>query len=113
MKIRFSIIDPNTLAQVCSEVDQLSKAVHAGDMDGVDTATEKLLELTAGSSSVELSEADWRAFLRTLRSKDPAFESRYILPGTLCTDILPAATAADYILELPIDSDAAQEDADV
>ena len=113
MKIRFSIIGTDLLAQVCSAVDKLSKAVHAGDMDGVDTATDKLLALTAGSPSVDLSEADWRVFLRTLRSKDTAFESRYILPGTLCTGIFPAATAADRILELPIDGDAAQEDAGV
>lgn len=60
-----------------------------------------------------MSEVDWRAFLATLRNTDPAFESRYILPGTLCTGIFPAATAADHVLELPIDDDAAQEDAGV
>ena len=113
MKIRFSIINPDVLAQVCCEVDKLSKAVNDGNMDGVDIATEKLLALTVDDPSVELSEADWHTLLHTLRSNNPTLESRYILPGALCTHILPAATAADQVLERPIAGDAVWEDAGV
>ncbi|QIE30201.1 hypothetical protein [Caballeronia sp. SBC2] len=113
MRIRFSIINPDILAQVCSEVDTLLDAVNAGDMERVDSATEKLLLLTGNCRSTDLSEEEWRVFLDGIRSKNPAFESSYILPGSVCATIFPAVTANDFVLELPIDGDAKEEDAGV
>ena len=113
MKIRFAILSPGILAQVRSEVDMLLRAVNAGDMDGVDAATAQLLELTVHCRSIDLSEEDWRTFLSGIRSKNPAFESSYLLPGEVCVSIFPTITANDYVLELPIDGDAGEEDINV
>ena len=81
MKIRFAIVRPDILAQVRAEVDMLRSAVNAGDMDGVDAATAKLVALTADCRSVDLPEEEWRAFLDGIRSRNPAFQSNYLLPG--------------------------------
>jgi hypothetical protein len=113
MKIRFSIISPDILAQVRSEVEMLLSAVDAGDMEGVDIATDKLLVLTADCRSAYLSEEEWRVFLDGIRSKNPAFKSNYILPGLVCATIFPTVTSKDYVLELPIDGNAVEEDASV
>jgi len=113
MKIRLSIVSPDIFAQVHAEVDILLSAVNAGDMEGVDIATEKLLVLTADCCSVDLSEEEWRMFLNGIRSKNPAFKSNYILQGLVCATIFPTVTANDYVLELPIDGDAGEEEAGV
>lgn len=113
MKMRFSIISPDTLAQVRSEADKLTSAVNAGDMDGVDIATENLFVLTANCRSVDLSEEEWRLFLDGVRSKNSAFISNYILPGSACDTIFATVTAYDYVLELPIDGDEGEEEAGV
>ena len=113
MKIRFSIISPDILAQVRSETDTLMSAVNAGDMDGIDIATEKLLVLTANCRSVDLSEEEWRLFLDEVRSKNSAFRTNYILPGLVCTTIFPKVTAYDHVLELPIDEGEGGEEASV
>ena len=109
MKIRFAIVRPDILAQVRAEVDMLHSAVNAGDMDGVDAVTAKLLALTADCQSVDLSEEEWRAFLDGIRSRNPAFQSNYLLPGEICADILPTVAANDLVLELPIDGNAGKE----
>lgn len=109
MKVRFAIVSPNILAQVRAEIDMLLRAVNAGDMDGVDAATEQLLELTVDSHSVDLSEEEWRAFLDRIRSKNPEFQSNYLLPGEVCTTIFPTITANDHVLELPLDEDAGED----
>ena len=109
MKIRFAIVSPDIHAQVRAEVDMLQSAVNAGDMDGVDAATERLLELTADCQSVDLPEEEWRAFLNGIRSRNPAFQSNYLLPGEICADILPTVAANDFVLELPIDGEAEKE----
>ena len=103
MKIRLSIIQPDLLGQVRNEVEKLSSAVNAGDMATVDESTDTLVALTANGESIELTEAEWRAFLDRIRSKQPTFQSNYLLPGDLCADILQTATASDWILELPIE----------
>ena len=113
MKIRFSIISPDILTLVRSEVEMLLSAVDAGDMEGVDIATNNLLVLTADCHSVDLSEEEWRVFLDEIRSKNPEFKSSYILPGLACTTIFPTVTINDYVLELPIDGDEGEEDASV
>jgi hypothetical protein len=105
MKIRFAIISPVILSKVQSEVDALVRAVNAGDMAAVDMATAKLLELTADCQSVELTEKEWKAFLAEIRSRNPAFQSSYLLPGELCVSIFPTATKGGFVLELPMDGD--------
>jgi len=109
MKIRFAIVSPDILAQVRAEVDMLRSAVNAGDMDGVDAATAKLLALTTDCRSVDLSEEQWRVFLEGFRSRNPAFQSNYLLPGELCAGIVPTVAANDFVLELPIDADSEKE----
>ena len=113
MKIRFAIVRPDILAQVRSGVDMLQSEVNAGDMDGVDAATVNLLAWTADCQSVELPEEEWRAFLHGIRSRNPEFQSNYLLPGEVCADILPKVAANDYVLELPIDDDPRKEGSDV
>lgn len=113
MKIRFAIVCPDLLPQVRAEVDMLRSAVNAGDMDGVDAVTTKLLALTTDCRSVDLSEEEWRVFLGELRSRNPAFQSTYLLPGEICADILPTVAANDCVLELPIDREAEKEITDV
>ena len=109
MKIRFAIVSPDLLAQVRAEVDMIRSAVNAGNMDGVDAATAKLLALTTDCRSVDLSEEEWRVFLEGIRSRNPAFQSNYLLPGEVCADILPTVAANDFVLELPIDGEAEKE----
>ena len=109
MKIRFAIISPDILSQVRSEVAILLSAVDTGDMESVDIATDKLVVLTADCRSVDLSEEEWRVFLDRIRSKDPSFQSNYLLPGEVCTSIFPTVTATDYVLELPIDGEEGEE----
>ena len=113
MKVRFAIVGPDILTQVRAEVDMLRSAVNAGDMDGVDVATVKLLALTTDCRSVDLSEEEWRVLLKGIRSRSPAFQSNYLLPGEVCAAILPTVTANDFVLELPIDGEAEKEVAGV
>ena len=114
MKIRFAIVNSDLLAQVRAEVDVLLHAVNVGDMDGVDASTARLLELTVDCRSIELSEEEWRAFLSEIRAKNPEFESSYLLPGTICAPLCPNLSVADdYVLELPIDGDMEEEEANV
>lgn len=113
MKIRFAIVRPDILAQVRAEVDILLRAVNAGDMDGVDAATAHLLELTVDCRSIDLSEVEWRTFLNETRTKNPEFESSYLLPGEVCVSLFPTITAGDYVLELPIDGEEGEADASI
>jgi len=113
MKVRCAIVGPDLLAQVRAEVDMLRIAVNAGDMDGVDSATAKLLALTTDCRSVDLSEEEWREFVAAIRSRNSEFHSDYLLPGEICADILPEVAANDCVLELPIDREAEREGPDV
>ena len=113
MKIRFSIISPDIFSQVRSTVDLLTHAVESGNMDVVDITTDKLLALTAGCHSIELSEKEWRVFLDGIRSKNPEFRSNYLLPGDICAPLFPAIADDHYVLELPIDGDMEEEKVDV
>ena len=113
MKIRFAVVSPDILAQVRAKVDMLRDAVNTGDMDSADAATEKLLELTVDRRSVDLSEEEWRVFLDGVRSRNPAFQSNYLLRGEICADILPTVDADDLVLELPIDGEVEKEVVDV
>lgn len=113
MRIRFAIVSLDLLAQIRAEVDILLRAVNAGDMDGVDAATEHLLELTVDCRSIDLSEDEWRRFLNEIRGKNPEFKSNYLIPGEVCVSLFPSITAGDYVLELPIDGDMGEEEVDV
>lgn len=105
MKIRMSVVSAAPAAEVQSEVDRLRHAVEVGDMDAVDAATARLLTLTVDCRSIELSEEAWRAFTNDIRTRLPAFESNYLLPGTLCASLFPTIGASEQVLELPIDDD--------
>ena len=113
MKIRFAIVNSDLLAPVRAEVDVLLHAVNSGDMDGVDSATAHLLKLTVDCRSIDLSEDEWRTFLNEIRVKNPDFKSNYLLPGDICAHLFPTIAASDYVLELPIDEDMEEEEADV
>ena len=113
MKIRLVIVSRDIFTQVRAEVDVLLRAVNVGDMDGVDAATAQLLELTVHCRSVDLSEEDWRMFLSEIRSKNPAFESSYLLSGEVCVSLFPTITANDYVLELPLDEGVGEEEINV
>lgn len=113
MKIRFAIVGSDLLAQVRTEADMLLRSVNNGDMDGVDRATTHLLELTVDCKSIDLSESEWRTFLNEIRAKNPEFESNYLLPGEVCTALLPTIIAGDHVLELPMDGDMGKESVDV
>jgi hypothetical protein len=113
MKIRFAIINSDLLEQVRAEIDILLRAINAGDMDGVDAATEHILGLTVDCRSIDLSENEWRTFLNEIRENNPEFESSYLLPGEVCTSLFPTITAGEYVLELPIDEDMGEEEVDV
>jgi hypothetical protein len=113
MKVRFAIVGSDLLAQVRAGIDALLSAVNAGDMDGVDAATALLLKLTADCGSIDLSEDEWRKFLIKIRLNNPDFKSNYLLPGDICAHLFPTIAASDYVLELPIDEDMEEEEADV
>lgn len=113
MKIRFAIVSPDILAQVRAEVDLLLRAVNAGDIAGVDVATTKLQVLTSNSSSVVLSEDEWRVFMDEIRRRNPAFQSNYLLPSEVCTSILPTVSVNEHVLELPIDGDMGEDEINV
>lgn len=91
----------------------LMHAVNTGDMDGVDIATAKLLVLTAKCRSVDLSEEEWRAFLDRVQRNSPTFQANYLLPGEVYAPIFPTIAANNYVLELPIEGDAEEDEVDV
>lgn len=106
MKIRLAIVSPNILKNVRDGVELLQQALKSGDMEGLDTATAAILASTENSQSVDISEGDWRMFLKGIRRRDPEFQSSYLLPGEIFAEIFPAIAADDYVLELPIDEEA-------
>ncbi len=103
MKIRLAVIPPDDLASVRAEVDILRGAVDSGDMDGMDAATEKLLPLTNGFYSMDLSEEEWQKILTGIRIRNPEFQSDYLLPGKVVFSIFPDLTSDTMVLQLPFD----------
>lgn len=101
MKIRLAEIPPDDLASVMRLTGDLRIAVNDGDMDSVDAATDKLMALTAKARSVVLDEEEWRTFLIEVRANNAAFESDYVVPGQLCSQFFPNATADTMVLQLP------------
>ncbi len=113
MKIRFTIVNSDLLAQVRAEVDVLLRAVNVGNMDEVDAATAHLLKLTVDCRSIDLSEDEWRTFLDEIRVNNPDFKSNYLLPTDICAPLFSTIEDGDYVLELPIDGDMEEEKFDV
>lgn len=113
MKIRMTLIGPYLAAEVQSEVDALRRAVDVGDMDAMDAATAWLLNITVDCESIDLSEEAWRTFTNEIRSKNPTFESNYLLPGEVCTSLFPTIKAGEQVLELPIDDETDEDEIDV
>lgn len=101
MKVRFAIVDPDILTPVRDAVDLLKHAVNNGHMDDIDAATAQLLALTADCQSIDLSEEDWRAFLKN----HPRIESNYLLPAAVCVSLFPTIAADAAVLELPMDDE--------
>jgi hypothetical protein len=101
MKIRLAVIPPDELAAVMRLTGDLRTAVNAGDMDGVDAATEKLVALTAKARSVDITEGEWRGFLAEVRAQNAGFQSDYVVSGKFCTQFFPDATADTMVLQLP------------
>ncbi len=103
MRIRLTVIPLDDLDRVRPLVDALRNAVNSGDMDGMDTATEKLTTITATGHSIDLPEEEWRRFLAKIRAKNPEFQSDYLLSGGLCTEYFSKVTSETMVLQLPID----------
>jgi len=103
MRIRLAVVPLDNLARVRPLVDALRNAVNAGDMDGMDAATEKLMSMMALEPSIGLSEEEWQRFLAEIRAKNPAFQSDYLLPGEVCSPIFSSVTSNAMVLQLPID----------
>lgn len=101
MKIRLAVISPDDVAGVLRLTGDLCTAVNAGDMDGVDAVTQKLLAVTAKMRSVDITEAEWRRFLAEVRARNAAFQSDYLVPGELCSQFFPEATTETKVLQLP------------
>ena len=101
MKIRLAILPPDELAVVKRLAGDLRTAVNAGDMDGVDAATARLMAVTAKTRSVDITEEEWRGFLAEVRARNAAFQSDYVVPGQLCAQFFPEATADTMVLQLP------------
>lgn len=101
MKIRLAVIPPDDLADVMRLTGDLRSAVNAGNMDGVDSATEKLMALTDKARSVDITEEEWSRFLVEVRANNAAFHSGYVIPGQLCSQFFPDETGDAMVLQLP------------
>jgi hypothetical protein len=101
MNIRLAVIPPDDLADVMRLTGDLRIAVNAGDMDGVDTATQKLMAVTTKTRSVDIAEDEWRRFLIDIRAHNPAFQSDYVVPGQLCAQFFPDARVGTMVLQFP------------
>jgi hypothetical protein len=103
MRIRFVAISPDKLARVRVLVEALRNASNAGDMDGMDLATERLQALADEEHSIDLSEDEWREWLAETRTKNPTFQSDYLVSGEVCSRYFPDATSGTMVLQLPVD----------
>jgi hypothetical protein len=102
MRIRVTAIPRDFLAHIRPLVDELRNAVNAGDMNGMDAATERLMAATAMEHSIDLSEEEWRRFLAEIRAKNPAFQSDYLLPGEVCSPLFANIASETMVLQLPM-----------
>ena len=103
MRIRLAAIPPENLARVRPLIDTLRNASNAGDMDGMDAATEKLLALADEEHSINLAEEEWRKWVADVRTKNPTFASDYLVSGEVCARYFPHATSETMVLQLPVD----------
>ncbi len=103
MKIRLAVIPSEDLVRVRPVIDSLRIASDTGDMDGVDSATEKLLSLSERDQTIDLTEKEWREWLSEIRATNPIFQSDYLISGDLCSRYFQDATSDTVVLQLPID----------
>jgi hypothetical protein len=103
MKIRLAVIPADGLAHIRHLIEVLQNAVNAGNIDGMDSATEELLSLTAGWPLIEISEEDWREFLAGTRAVNPAFQSDYLVYGGACSRFFSNMPPEAMVLQLPFD----------
>jgi len=103
MIIRLTIISNNDLTRIRPMLETLRNTVNTGDMDGMDDTTVKLLSMTAGRHSIDLSETEWRKFLAEIRARNPAFQSDYLLSGEICSRFFPNVKPETMVLQLPLD----------
>jgi hypothetical protein len=61
--------------------------------------------MMAEERSIDLSEDEWREFLAEIRAKNPAFQSDYLLPSEVCSEIFPNAASETMVLQLPFDEE--------
>jgi len=101
MKIRLAIIPHDDVASVMRLTDDLRTAVNAGNMDGVDAATKKLLAVTARMRSIDITEEEWRRFQNELRAEVPPFQSDYLISGSFCSQYFGDVTADRMVLQFP------------
>jgi len=101
MKVKLAVISREQLAVILPLIQKLRDASNAGDMDAMDVATDALLALVHDQRSVDLSEDEWKRRLSEFRSKDPTFQSDYLVSGELYARYFPDATPETMILQLP------------
>jgi len=109
MKVKLAVIPREQLAVILPLIEKLRDATNAGDMDGMDTATEALLALVHDQRSIDLSEDEWKGWFSGIRSKDPTFQSDYLVSGELFNQYFPDATAGTMILQLPFNEGEAHD----
>jgi len=102
MTVRLVIIQNNDLASVSPVVEKLRNAVDAGNMKSMNDATGKLLSLTDGKQSVDISEAEWRKFTAKIRTKNPGFKADYILSGEFFSGYFSNMKPGTMVLQFPL-----------
>jgi len=105
MIIRLAVIPDDDIDHVRIAVDALRNAVNDGNMDDMDEATGRLLTLTSGKDSINLSESQWREFLAETRAGNPAFQSDYLLSGGVCSAFFSHITPEATVLQIPLDGE--------
>ena len=102
MIIRMVSIQNNDLAAVSPAVETLRGAVAAGKMKSMNEATEKLLSLTAGKPSYDISEDEWREFIAKIRIKEPHFKADYILSGEYFSGYFSNMKPETMVIQFPV-----------
>jgi hypothetical protein len=96
MKIRFTILEEKNAPHATTLTTALRSAVSSGDMAAADAATEELLALTNDALAADLPEEEWRQFLSTVRTKEPDFQSDYLLPTNILHSLAAALPEPDF-----------------
>ena len=103
MTVRLTVIQNNDLAGISPAVEKLRGAVDTGNMKSMNDATEKLLSLTAGKQSVDITEAEWRKFAAKIRTKNQGFKADYILSGEFFSGYFSDMKPGEKVLQVPFE----------